>query len=381
MTLTLVASGIETEEFRPRIMVIGVGGGGTNAVNGMVRAGLDDVELVVANTDAKSLRASAATRRVQMGAYLTEGLGAGMRPEIGRAAAEESLDEILAATEGCHMLFVVAGMGGGTGTGAAPVVARAARERGVLTIGVVTKPFDFEGKRRRELCEAGVAEMQRACDTLIVVPNQNLFRTVNARTSMLEAFAQVDGVLHMGIKGVTDLVLHPGQVNLDFADIRTAISTSQQGRALMGLGEASGEGRAQKAAEDAMCNPLVEEGSVKGAQCLMVNITGADTTLFEFEEIVSRISKEVGEGADVMFGMSTDAALGDRIRVSVVATGIGAPPAAAASPVAEAQPPAPPKPQVVHTAKQPPVLSQPPQPDDQRARLQVPTFLRRQTNG
>ena len=220
--------------------------------------------------------------------------------------------------------------------------------------------------------------MQDACDTLIVVPNQNLFRTINEKTSMLDAFGQVDGVLHMGIKGVSDLVLHPGQVNLDFADIRTAVSSAQQGRALMGLGEAAGEGRAARAAEAAMSNPLVEEGSVKGAKCLMVNITGADTTLFEFEEIVSCIVKEVGEQTDVMFGMSVDAALGDRIRVSVVATGIGTPPIAAVAGLLNPAAPAQPKPQIVHSVDQRPV---PPQLGDHEASLQVPSFLRRQTNG
>ena len=321
MTLNLTLPVAQHTDFSPRIAVIGVGGGGTNAVNNMIALGLEGVEFIVANTDAQSLVHSRADRRVQLGPHLTQGLGAGAKPEIGRAAAEEATDELARHIEGCHMVFVTAGMGGGTGTGAAPVIARMARERNVLTVGVVTKPFDFEGAKRKRAADAGIEELQQFVDTLIVIPNQNLFRLANERTTFAEAFKMADNVLYMGVKGVTDLMVNPGQVNLDFADIRTVMA--EMGKAMMGTGEADGDDRAVKAAEAAISNPLLEDTSMRGARGVLISLTGGhDLTLFEVDEAVNRIRKEVDDEANIIFGSSLDDTLNGRIRVSVVATGI-----------------------------------------------------------
>ena len=323
MTLNLTLPVTQHTDFSPRIAVIGVGGGGTNAVNNMIHLGLDGVEFIVANTDAQALVSSRAERRVQLGPHLTQGLGAGAKPEIGRAAAEEATDELARHLEGCHMVFVTAGMGGGTGTGAAPVIARMARERGILTVGVVTKPFDFEGPKRRKSADAGLEELQQFVDTLIVIPNQNLFKLANDRTTFAEAFKMADNVLYMGVRGVTDLMLAPGLVNLDFADIRTVMA--EMGKAMMGTGEAEGEDRAVKAAEAAISNPLLEDTSMRGARGVLINITGGlDMTLFEVDEAANRIRREVDEDANIIFGSSADESMNGRIRVSVVATGIDA---------------------------------------------------------
>jgi len=321
MTLNLTLPVAQHTDFSPRIAVIGVGGGGTNAVNNMIALGLEGVEFVVANTDAQSLVHSRAERRVQLGPHLTQGLGAGAKPEIGRAAAEEATDELARHIEGCHMVFITAGMGGGTGTGAAPVIARMARERNVLTVGVVTKPFDFEGAKRKRAADQGIEELQQFVDTLIVIPNQNLFRLANERTTFAEAFKMADNVLHMGVKGVTDLMVNPGQVNLDFADIRTVMA--EMGKAMMGTGEAEGDERAVKAAEAAISNPLLEDTSMRGARGVLISLTGGyDLTLFEVDEAVNRIRKEVDDEANIIFGSSIDETLNGRVRVSVVATGI-----------------------------------------------------------
>ena len=331
MTITLTLPVTQHTDFSPRIAVIGVGGGGTNAVNNMISLGLDGVEFIVANTDAQALLNSRAERRVQLGPHLTQGLGAGAKPEIGRAAAEEATDELARHLEGCHMVFVTAGMGGGTGTGAAPVIARMARERGILTVGVVTKPFDFEGPKRRRAAEQGIEDLQTFVDTLIIVPNQNLFRMANERTTFAEAFKMADNVLYMGVRGVTDLMVAPGQINLDFADIRTVMA--EMGKAMMGTGEAEGEDRAVKAAEAAISNPLLEDTSMRGAKGVLINITGGlDMTLFEVDEAAMRIRKEVDEEANIIFGSSIDETMNGRVRVSVVATGIDVGLAAQASP-------------------------------------------------
>ncbi len=331
MTLNLTLPVSQHTDFNPRITVIGVGGGGTNAVNNMIAMGLDGVEFVVANTDAQSLVNSKAERRVQLGPHLTQGLGAGAKPEIGRAAAEEATEELARHLEGSHMVFVTAGMGGGTGTGAAPVIARMARERGVLTVGVVTKPFDFEGPKRKRAAESGLEELQSVVDTLIVIPNQNLFRMANERTTFAEAFKMADNVLYMGVRGVTDLMVKPGLVNLDFADIRTVMA--EMGKAMMGTGEAEGDDRAVKAAEAAISNPLLEDTSLRGARGVLINITGGyDMTLFEVDEAANRIRKEVDEDANIIFGSSVEEELNGRIRVSVVATGIDAVPIQATLP-------------------------------------------------
>jgi cell division protein FtsZ len=323
MTLNLTIPAHQHTDFTPRITVVGVGGGGTNAVNNMVSMGLDGVEFLVANTDAQSLVNSKADRRVQLGPHLTQGLGAGAKPEIGRAAAEEATEELARHLEGSHMVFVTAGMGGGTGTGAAPVIARMARERGILTVGVVTKPFDFEGPKRRKSAESGLEELQQYVDTLIVIPNQNLFRLANEKTTFAEAFRMADNVLYMGVRGVTDLMVNPGLVNLDFADIRTVMA--EMGKAMMGTGEAEGEDRAVKASEAAISNPLLEDTSMRGARGVLINITGGyDMTLFEVDEAANRIRKEVDEDANIIFGSSVDESMNGRIRVSVVATGIDA---------------------------------------------------------
>jgi cell division protein FtsZ len=321
MTLNLTVPQAQHTDFSPRITVVGVGGGGTNAVNNMIAMGLDGVEFLVANTDSQSLFHSRAERRVQLGPHLTQGLGAGAKPEIGRAAAEEAMEELARHIEGVHMVFITAGMGGGTGTGAAPVIARMARERGILTVGVVTKPFDFEGPKRRKSADSGIEELQSFVDTLIVIPNQNLFRLANERTTFQEAFKMADNVLYMGVRGVTDLMVNPGMVNLDFADIRTVMA--EMGKAMMGTGEAEGDDRATKAAEAAISNPLLEDISMAGAKGVLINITGGyDMTLFEVDAAANRIRKEVDEDANIIFGTSVDEGMNGRVRVSVVATGI-----------------------------------------------------------
>ena len=319
MTIKLGAP--ETKELRPRITVLGVGGAGGNAVNNMIAAKLEGVDFVVANTDAQSLAHSKAERRIQMGVKLTEGLGAGARPDVGRAGAEESLDEILEQLTGSHMVFITAGMGGGTGTGAAPVIARAVREQGVLTVGVVTKPFGFEGDKRMRVAERGIEELQAYVDTLIIIPNQNLFRIANDRTTFAQAFAMADDVLHSGVRGVTDLIVMPGLINLDFADIKTVMS--EMGKAMMGTGEAEGEERALKAAEAAISNPLLDDVSMKGARGVLINITGGpDMMLFEVDQAANRIRAEVDPDANIIFGGTILENMEGRLRVSVVATGI-----------------------------------------------------------
>ncbi|NLS04696.1 cell division protein FtsZ [Rhizobium sp. P32RR-XVIII] len=308
-------------ELKPRITVFGVGGGGGNAVNNMISAGLQGVDFVVANTDAQALMMTKAERIIQLGASVTEGLGAGSQPEVGRAAAEECIDEIIDHLNGTHMCFVTAGMGGGTGTGAAPVVAQAARNKGILTVGVVTKPFHFEGGRRMRLAEAGIEELQKSVDTLIVIPNQNLFRIANDKTTFADAFAMADQVLYSGVACITDLMVKEGLINLDFADVRSVMR--EMGRAMMGTGEASGQGRAMQAAEAAIANPLLDETSMKGAQGLLISITGGrDLTLFEVDEAATRIREEVDPDANIILGATFDESLEGIIRVSVVATGI-----------------------------------------------------------
>jgi cell division protein FtsZ len=321
MTLNLTIPKIMHTDFTPRITVFGVGGGGTNAVDNMIRLNLQGVDFVVANTDAQQLMHSRADRRIQLGPHLTQGLGAGAKPEIGRAAAEEAAEELTRHLDGVHMVFITAGMGGGTGTGAAPVLAKMARERGILTVGVVTKPFNFEGIRRSRAAEFGISELQQFVDTLIVIPNQNLFRIANEKTGWKEAFKLADEVLYMGVRGVTDLMVAPGLVNLDFADIRTVMA--EMGKAMMGTGEAEGENRAIRAAEAAINNPLLEETNMAGARGLLINITGGeDMTLFEVDQAANRIREEVAEDANIIFGSAVDDGLAGRIRVSVVATGI-----------------------------------------------------------
>ncbi|MAW85846.1 MAG: cell division protein FtsZ [Phyllobacteriaceae bacterium] len=308
-------------ELKPRITVFGVGGGGGNAVNNMITAGLRGVEFVVANTDAQALTMSKAERLIQLGAHVTEGLGAGSQPEVGRAAAEECIDEIVDHLSNTHMCFVTAGMGGGTGTGAAPVVAQAAREKGILTVGVVTKPFHFEGQRRMRLADSGIEELQKCVDTLIVIPNQNLFRIANEKTTFADAFAMADQVLYSGVACITDLMVKEGLINLDFADVRSVMR--EMGKAMMGTGEASGEGRAMAAAEAAIANPLLDESSMKGAQGLLISITGGrDLTLYEVDEAATRIREEVDQDANIILGATFDEELEGVIRVSVVATGI-----------------------------------------------------------
>ena len=310
-------------EITPKISVIGIGGAGGNAVNNMIQSQLEGVEFIVANTDAQSLAQSRTDRRIQLGLSITQGLGAGARPDIGRASAEETLEEILNEILGSNMVFITAGMGGGTGTGAAPVVARAARENGILTIGVVTKPFDFEGKHRMRLAEQGIEELSQHVDTLIVIPNQNLFRIASEKTTFADAFKMADNVLYSGVRSVTDLMIMPGMVNLDFADIRTVMG--EMGKAMMGTGEGEGEKRALDAAEAAINNPLLDDISMKGAHGVLVNITGGpDITLLEVDEAMNRIRSEVDPDANIIFGSTYDNNLNGKIRVSVVATGIDA---------------------------------------------------------
>jgi cell division protein FtsZ len=372
-------------DFTPRITVIGVGGGGTNAVDNMIQLNLQGVDFVVANTDAQQLMHSKSDRRIQLGPHLTQGLGAGAKPDVGRAAAEEAADELGRHLDGVHMVFITAGMGGGTGTGAAPVIARMARERGILTVGVVTKPFTFEGIRRAKSAESGIAELQQFVDTLIVIPNQNLFRIANEKTGFREAFKMADNVLYMGVRGVTDLMVAPGLVNLDFADIRTVMA--EMGKAMMGTGEAEGPNRAISAAEAAINNPLLEETNMAGARGLLINITGGeDMTLFEVDQAMNRIREEVAEDSNVIFGSAVDENLTGRIRVSVVATGIDtqanqqpegplprprlvAVAGGAAAPMPQAQPEVAPLPQPVHAE---PVMAAHTQPEEPVLR-QAPT--------
>jgi cell division protein FtsZ len=319
MTINLKAP--ELRELKPRIMVCGVGGGGCNAVNNMISSGLSGVDFLVANTDAQALASSPAERIIQMGLQVTEGLGAGAQPEVGRAAAEEAREEIREQLQGAHMCFVTAGMGGGTGTGAAPVIAQIAREMGILTVGVVTKPFHFEGQRRLRIAETGIGELQKCVDTLIVIPNQNLFRIATERTTFADAFAMADQVLYSGVASVTDLMVKEGLINLDFADVRSIMRG--MGKAMMGTGEATGERRANLAAEAAIANPLLDEVSMKGARGLLISITGGhDLTLYEVDEAASRIRQEVDEDANIILGATFDSSLEGVVRVSVVATGI-----------------------------------------------------------
>ncbi len=319
MTINLKMPDIR--ELKPRITVFGVGGAGGNAVNNMIEAGLMGVDFVVANTDAQALTLSKAERLVQMGVQVTEGLGAGSQPDVGRAAAEEVIDEIRDHLSGAHMAFITAGMGGGTGTGAAPVVARAARELGILTVGVVTKPFHFEGQRRMKLAEAGIIELQKNVDTLICIPNQNLFRVANERTTFADAFAMADQVLYSGVACITDLMVKEGLINLDFADVRSVMR--EMGKAMMGTGEASGDKRAIQAAEAAIANPLLDDVSMRGARGLLISITGGnDLTLYEVDEAATRIREEVDPEANIILGATFDESLDGVIRVSVVATGI-----------------------------------------------------------
>ncbi len=315
-------------DLRPRITVIGVGGAGGNAVNNMIRAKLEGVEFVIANTDAQSVGQSLVegAKRIQMGLQVTQGLGAGSKPDVGRAAAEESIEELIHHVQGSNMVFITAGMGGGTGTGAAPVIARAAREAGILTVGVVTKPFHFEGTHRMRTADNGIDELQQYVDTLIIIPNQNLFRIANERTTFADAFKLADDVLYSGVRGVTDLMMMPGLINLDFADVRAVMA--EMGKAMMGTGEAEGERRALDAAEAAISNPLLDDVSMKGAKGVLINITGGyDMTLYEVDEAANRIREDVDPNANIIFGSTFDEKLNGRIRVSVVATGIG--PAAA----------------------------------------------------
>jgi len=353
-------------ELHPKITVFGVGGAGGNAVTNMIKSELEGVDFVVANTDAQALQGSKAERKIQMGSHITQGLGAGARPEVGRAAAEESLDEIVENLAGAHMVFITAGMGGGTGSGAAPVIAKAARDQGILTVGVVTKPFQFEGARRMRIAESAIEELQRHVDTLIVIPNQNLFRIANEKTTFAEAFALADEVLHCGVRGITDLMVMPGLINLDFADVRTVMN--EMGKAMMGTGEGKGDKRAVEAAEAAISNPLLDEVSMKGARGVLINITGGpDMTLFEVDEAANRIRAEVDPDANIIVGSTFNPDLEGAIRVSVVATGIDAessqsemplkPPArtvAPPRPMHEAQPMRPPAERSENVHMQPP---------------------------
>ena len=310
-----------THQLKPRITVVGVGGAGGNAVNNMITSHLEGVEFVVANTDAQALAQSLSERRIQLGATITQGLGAGSRPDVGRAATEEAIDEIVEHIQDSNMVFITAGMGGGTGTGGAPVVARVAREQGVLTVAVVTKPFQFEGVHRMRIAEEGIHELQQYVDTLIMIPNQNLFRVANEKTTFADAFKMADDVLSSGVRGVTDLMVMPGLINLDFADVRAVMA--EMGKAMMGTGEAEGERRAVDAAESAISNPLLDDVSMRGAKGVLINITGGyDMTLFEVDESANRIREEVDPDANIIFGSTFDESLAGKMRVSVVATGI-----------------------------------------------------------
>ncbi len=322
MTLNLQLP-TQQNALRPIITVVGVGGAGGNAVNNMISAQLEGIEFVIANTDAQALETALTDRSIQLGRNITQGLGAGATPEIGQASAEEAAQDIASCIEGSNMVFITAGMGGGTGTGAAPVIARMAREQGMLTVGVVTKPFQFEGAKRMKIADQGIAELQKYVDTLIVIPNQNLFRVANEKTTFADAFRMADEVLHSGVRGVTDLMVKPGLVNLDFADIRTVMQ--EMGKAMMGTGEASGEKRAIEAAEAAISNPLLDDVSLKGARAALINITGgADMTLYEVDEAANRIREEIDSDANIIFGSTFHESMQGTMRVSVVATGIEA---------------------------------------------------------
>ncbi len=321
MNLNLMMN--DEDELKPRITVFGVGGAGGNAVNNMIEKNLDGVEFVVANTDAQALSSSRASNRIQMGPKVTEGLGAGAKPAIGAKAAEETIEDIVDHLMGAHMCFITAGMGGGTGTGAAPIIAQAAREMGILTVGVVTKPFQFEGTKRMRQADEGIEALHKVVDTLLIIPNQNLFRIANEKTTFTEAFAMADDVLYQGVKGVTDLMVKPGLINLDFADVRSVMD--EMGKAMMGTGEASGENRAQEAAERAIANPLLDEVSLNGAKGVLINITGGyDMTLFELDEAANVIRDKVDSDANIIVGSTLDPDMDGSIRVSVVATGIDA---------------------------------------------------------
>ena len=319
--MAIALSAPRATELKPRIVVFGVGGAGGNAVNNMIDAGLEGVEFVVANTDAQQLAFAKTDQRIQLGVTVTQGLGAGAHPEVGMSAAEESIPEIGEHLDGAHMVFITAGMGGGTGTGAAPIIAKAARERGILTVGVVTKPFHFEGRHRMRLADSGIAELQRYVDTLIVIPNQNLFRVANERTTFAEAFGMADQVLHSGVRSITDLMVLPGLINLDFSDVRTVMT--EMGKAMMGTGEAEGDDRALMAASNAIQNPLLDEVSLRGAKAVLVNVTGGlDMTLLEVDEAANAISEQVDPEGNIIFGAAFDPTLQGKIRVSVVATGM-----------------------------------------------------------
>ena len=353
MTLNLTVTS-QREELKPRITVFGVGGAGGNAVNNMIDKNLEGVEFVVANTDAQALQQSRAHSKIQMGLKVTEGLGAGARPTVGAAAAEETIEEIVDHLAGAHMCFITAGMGGGTGTGAAPIIAQAARELGVLTVGVVTKPFQFEGAKRMRQAEEGIEALQRVVDTLIVIPNQNLFRLANERTTFTEAFAMADDVLYQGVKGVTDLMVRPGLINLDFADVRAVMD--EMGKAMMGTGEATGENRAVEAAEKAIANPLLDEISLHGAKGVQINITGGyDLTLFELDEAANIIREKVDPDANIIVGSTLDTNMEGMLRVSVVATGIDIKVAKVDAPVARRSMAEPLKPFVTPAAELRPV--------------------------
>lgn len=322
MSIKLAIPESNVIHLKPRISVIGVGGGGGNAVNNMIEQNLEGVDFIVANTDAQALTNSKASRRIQLGLETTQGLGAGARPEVGRMAAEEAKEDIEKELEGANMVFITAGMGGGTGSGAAPVVARLAKEKGILTVGVVTKPFQFEGKKRMETANCAVEDFTNSVDSIIIIPNQNLFRVADKQTTLADAFVMADNVLYAGVRSITDLMLMPGLINLDFADIKSIME--DKGKAIMGTGEAEGENRAIKAAEQALSNPLLDDCSMRGAKGVLINITGgSDITLFEIDEAASRIKEEVDDDANIIFGSSFDESLVGKIRVSIVATGIG----------------------------------------------------------
>ena len=328
MSIKLAVPEQSIMHLKPRISVIGVGGGGGNAVNNMIAQNLEGVDFIVANTDAQALAHSSASRKIQLGLETTQGLGAGARPEVGKMAAEEAKDEIEKELEGANMVFITAGMGGGTGSGAAPVVAKLAKQKGILTVGVVTKPFQFEGKKRMETAESAVEDFTKEVDSIIIIPNQNLFRIADKKTTLADAFIMADNVLYAGVRSITDLMMMPGLINLDFADIKSIME--DKGKAIMGTGEAEGEDRAVKAAEQALSNPLLDDCSMQGAKGVLINITGgSDITLFEIDEAASRIKEEVDEDANIIFGSSYDETLAGKIRVSIVATGIGDKPAIA----------------------------------------------------
>lgn len=337
MSIKLAVPEKTIAHLKPRISVIGVGGGGGNAVNNMIAQNLEGVDFIVANTDAQALAHSTASRKIQLGLETTQGLGAGARPEVGKMAAEEAKEEIERELEGSNMVFITAGMGGGTGSGAAPVVAKLAKSKGILTVGVVTKPFQFEGKKRSDTAELAVEEFTKEVDSIIIIPNQNLFRIADKKTTLADAFIMADNVLYAGVRSITDLMMMPGLINLDFADIKSIME--DKGKAIMGTGEAEGEDRAVKAAEQALSNPLLDDCSMRGAKGVLINITGGmDITLFEIDEAASRIKEEVDEEANIIFGSSFDESLGGKIRVSIVATGIGEGAVARAKPAVKPTP-------------------------------------------